>query len=130
MIGRKKIIPNRRCIFMIKISSDHPSLPVLNLDANRYTVLRDFLAEWRIFNLRIVVIMHGKDLRGEPIAADQRAKASRRNGFLTEKLVSRFAQTPFGAAGICREVTDQFTRGFVHVGTFEVIELLAPKVEN
>jgi hypothetical protein len=64
MIGRKKIIPNRRCIFMIKISSDHPSLPVLNLDANRYTVLRDFLAEWRIFNLRIVVIMHGKTSEG------------------------------------------------------------------
>jgi hypothetical protein len=50
--------------------------------------------------------------------------------FLTKKLVSRFVQTPFGTAGIWREVTDQFTREFVDVGTFEVIELLAPKVEN
>jgi len=52
------------------------------------------------------------------------------HGFLTKKLVSRFVQTPFGTAGICREVTDQFTREFVDVGTFEVIELLASRVEN
>jgi len=47
-----------------------------------------------------------------------------------EKLVSRFVQTPFGTADICREMADQFTREFVDVGAFEVIELLAPKVEN
>lgn len=47
-----------------------------------------------------------------------------------EKLVSRFVQTPFGAAGICREVTDQFTREFVDVDTFEVVELLSLEIEN
>jgi hypothetical protein len=49
---------------------------------------------------------------------------------LTKKLVSRFVQTPFGTAGICREVTDQFTREFVDVGTFEVVELLSLEIEN
>ena len=50
--------------------------------------------------------------------------------YSTKKLVSRFVQTPFGTADICREVTDQFTRQFVDLGTFEVIDPQAPKVQN
>lgn len=52
------------------------------------------------------------------------------DGFLTKKIVRRFVQTPFGTAGVCREVTDQFTREFVHVGSFEVIDLLSLEIED
>src|ERR1039458_3814548 len=52
------------------------------------------------------------------------------DGFLTKKLVRRFVQTPFRTAGVCREVTDQFTREFVHVGSFEVIDLLSLEIED
>jgi hypothetical protein len=61
-----------------------------------------------------------------------RAKAGREGLAIVvpEQLVSRFVQTPFGTADICREVTDQFTRQFVDVGTFEVIDPQASKVQN
>src|ERR1700692_84418 len=69
--------------------------------------------------------------RKPPVRAWQSSQISRSRLTVPEQLVSRFVQTPFGTAAICREeVTDQFTRQFVDVGTFEVIDPQASKVQN
>src|ERR1700692_1159563 len=69
--------------------------------------------------------------RKPPVRAWQSSQISRSRLTVPEQLVSRFVQTPFGTADICREeVTDQFTRQFVDVGTFEVIDPQASKVQN
>jgi hypothetical protein len=70
------------------------------------------------------------DARKPPRRAWQSSQISRSRLTFPEQLVSRFVQTPFGTADICREVTDQFTRQFVDLGTFEVIDPQAPKVQN